>query len=356
MVTNRPSIREAFAAAHGDVQLLGAHDPQGVTAYLRANGFAVRAGLPARVESAGEGNMNLTLRVGFGRGSLIVKQGRPWVEKYDHIAAPWERTLVEAEFYRAIAAVPEVASRMPRLLHVDEQNHVLVLEDLGTAGDFTGVYADSLLAMADLDDLLAWLSSLGTVRPPARALEVLANRAMRRLNHEHIFSLPLRDGNGLDLDRITCGLMRAAESLRAEEGYVRRVAELGEVYLADGGGLVHGDYFPGSWMHSADGVRVIDPEFCFLGAREFDYGVMLGHCALARTPAGAGDQIVEAAGREALDMPLLFGFAGTEIMRRLIGVAQLPLPYGLEEKSKLLEISAALVLRPESGLAPWGKV
>jgi 5-methylthioribose kinase len=125
------------------------------------------------------------------------------------------------------------------------------------------------------------------------------------------------------------------------------------MYLADGGGLVHGDYFPGSWVHSADGVRIIDPEFCFFGAREFDYGVMLAHCALARTVASAGRQVLETAGRDGLDTPMLLGFAGTEIMRRLIGVAQLPLPYGLDEKRRLLEMSATFVLRPERGLAPW---
>jgi 5-methylthioribose kinase len=347
------SIREAFTVTHGDVRLLDARDPHGVSEYLVAHGLAVRSDLPASIERAGEGNMNLTLRVRLRDRSIIVKQGRPWVEKYDHIAAPWERTLVEAEFYRTIADIFDVARRMPQLLYVDEDNHVLVLEDLGTVGDFTGVYAGGLLDDRDLQELLHWLSSLDTARPPADGPGILANRAMRRLNHEHIFSLPLREQNGLDLDRITEGLTRAAEPLKSDRDYVWRVAELGEVYLADGGGLVHGDYFPGSWMHSADGVRIIDPEFCFFGAREFDYGVMLAHCALALTAAGAGHQIVEAAGQAGIDMSVLFGFAGTEIMRRLIGVAQLPLPYGLDEKCQLLEASVAFVVRPERGLASW---
>jgi 5-methylthioribose kinase len=347
------SIRDAFATAHRDVQLLDANDPQGVTEYLLAHGIIQPGDLPARVERAGEGNMNLTLRVASRRVSLIVKQGRPWVEKYDHIPAPWERTLVEAAFYRAIADVPNVAGRMPRLLHVDEHNHVLILEDLGTAGDFTGVYASADLGNRVLGELLGWLSELGAVRPAADGPGILSNREMRRLNHEHIFSLPLRTENGLDLDRVTKGLGRAAESLKTEREYVWRVGELGEAYLADGNRLVHGDYFPGSWIHLAEGVRIIDPEFCFFGSREFDYGVMLAHCALARTAVSAGHQILEVAGRDGMDTSLLLGFAGTEIMRRLIGVAQLPLRYGLDEKRRLLEMSAILVLRPERGLAPW---
>jgi 5-methylthioribose kinase len=48
-----------------------------------------------------------------------------------------------------------------------------------------------------------------------------------------------------------------------------------------------------------------------------------------------------------LDRNLTARFTGIEIMRRLIGVAQLPLGYGLDRKKELLELSQALVL--ESG-------
>ena len=347
------SVREAFAAEHAGVQLLDAHDPAGMSEYLLAQRLAAPSELPTAVEHAGEGNMNLTLRVRLRDRSIIVKQGRPWVEKYDQIAAPWERTLIESAFYRAVEGVPPVAGRMPRLLHLDEHNHVIALEDLGAASDFTAMYSTSHVGERDLRDLLDWLSSLGVVRVPPDGPGMLANRAMRRLNHEHIFALPLRQQNGLDLDRITEGFARAAETLKVDREYVRCVAELGEVYLSDGPGLVHGDYFPGSWLHTADGVRIIDPEFCFFGAREFDYGVMLAHCALARTPVDAAQQILQAAGQSDMDVFRVCGFAGTEIMRRLIGVAQLPLPYGLDEKRRLLETSAGFVLRPERGLASW---
>ena len=39
--------------------------------------------------------------------------------------------------------------------------------------------------------------------------------------------------------------------------------------------------------------------------------------------------------------------AGVEIMRRLIGYAQLPIGYGLQVKRELLELSRTLVLQPE---------
>jgi 5-methylthioribose kinase len=347
------SARTAFATAHPDVLFLAANDPQAIERYLLAHELAASSDLPVRIERAGEGNMNLTLRVALRDRSLILKQGRPWVEKYDQIPAPWERTLVEASFYRTVTHALEVANRMPRLVHVDEHNHVLVLEDLGTAGDYTSVYADGALSQTDVDDLLRWLSALAHVRPSPEDTRQLANRAMRTLNHEHIFSLPLREQNGLDLDRVTDGLARVAEDLKTDRAFCWRVSELGEVYLADGPSLVHGDYFPGSWMRTSDGVRIIDPEFCFCGAREFDYGVMLAHCALANTPSAPAEQVMNPVRRETLDEPLVLGFAGVEIMRRLIGVAQLPLRIGLDAKQRLLELSGSLVLTPERGLTCW---
>lgn len=41
----------------------------------------------------------------------------------------------------------------------------------------------------------------------------------------------------------------------------------------------------------------------------------------------------------------VLAFAGVEIMRRLIGVAQLPVRYGIEEKRRLLDLSRKLVLQ-----------
>src|SRR2546421_5684303 len=46
---------------------------------------------------AGEGNMNYTLRIGTSERSFVMKQARPWVEKYPHIAAPWDRALMRSE-------------------------------------------------------------------------------------------------------------------------------------------------------------------------------------------------------------------------------------------------------------------
>ncbi len=346
-------IRTSFVEANQGVWLLDAGGINDLEAYLVGRGLIPDSELPIRVEPAGDGNMNLALRVMFRSGSVILKQGRPWVEKYDHIGAPWNRTLIEGQFYVAASAAPAVSARLPRLLDLDERNHIIALEDLGRDGDLSSIYRGPRIGAATLHELLDWLAGLAAIVVPAHARGVFANREMRALNHEHTFAFPLDEHNGLDLDGITPSLATAARELQRDRPYTSRVAEIGALYLSDGPTLVHGDFFPGSWIRAGEGVRVIDPEFCFLGSREFDYGIMLGHLALARQERELAEIVLTAAIAERLNETLVLAFAGTEIMRRLIGVAQLPLVCGIETKCRLLDLSRQLVLSPERRLTSW---
>src|SRR5256885_5936818 len=147
--------------------LLDASNRLDVQRYLFSRGAIVESALPIAIAHAGAGNMNLALRVTTAdHRSFILKQGRPWVEKYAHIPAPFERTLVEAAFYSAVRNNPDVARGMPTVLDVDARNHVLLLEDIGEDGDFTSLYADPSLPPSTLAALLDWLDRLTRVAVP----------------------------------------------------------------------------------------------------------------------------------------------------------------------------------------------
>jgi 5-methylthioribose kinase len=116
---------------------------------------------------------------------------------------------------------------------------------------------------------------------------------------------------------------------------------LGEKYLKKGTKLLHGDFYPGSWLKTASGLKVIDPEFSFLGDAEFDLGVMIAHLKMAKFDSIQIDEIVkEYTNRSTLDLNLLAQYTGVEILRRLIGLAQLPLKLELHEKLQLVEEAA----------------
>jgi 5-methylthioribose kinase len=339
--------RDEFQRQHPDAYFLDANDLAGLTAYLRERGWIEPDETVCGAGKAGEGNMNYTLRVATAARSFILKQARPWVEKYPQIAAPIERAGVEGRFYEAIAGDAELSAMMPRLLGLDAASHILALEDLGEARDFTTLYQGARLMEAEADALADFLSRLH--RSDTARKSDFANRAMRALNHLHIFDFPLQFDNGLDLDAITPGLDEAARELKADVSYVRTVHGLGELYLRNGDALLHGDYFPGSWLQTARGLRVIDAEFCFYGPPEFDLGVAVAHLHLAHQ----GEAIVQrflARYRPvgALDRELVGQLAGVELMRRLIGVAQLPLQCDLDAKRALLTRSRELMLKTRS--------
>ncbi len=338
--------KKAFLEQHPNAYFLTADNLTELAAYLQQRGWLASDERLQRAEKAGEGNMNYTLRVSTGARSFILKQARPWVEKYPTIAAPWDRALVEGRFYAVVQHDPALAALMPKLIGVDATSRLIALEDLGAARDFTSLYRGEELAETQLAELVRWLATLHHSFIEADNKVALANRAMRALNHQHIFDLPLQMNNGLDLDAITLGLTNKAHALQADARYVGVVRELGALYLQDGAApsvLLHGDYFPGSWLQTVDGVRVIDPEFCFFGPPEFDVGGLLAHLHLAQQHAELIARVLPEYGAP-LDESLVWKFAGVEIMRRLLGVAQLPLEYGLVEKMRLLALSREWIL------------
>ncbi|MEE8581813.1 MAG: phosphotransferase [Myxococcota bacterium] len=318
-------------AAHPDFPWLDPADLDGLRGYLADRAWLQAREELRRCERAGDGNMNLTLRVHTNQRSFVLKQSRPWVEKYDEIAAPWDRTRVEQRFYERIAEVPSLRARMPELLASDPAARVIVLEDLPDASDLSTLYAAASgagIEAAELDELARYLRSLHDAYADAPDA-TLANREMRALNHAHIFEVPLDPENGLDLDAFEAGLAAAAGGMIDDDEYRRLLKETGARYLEDGRHLVHGDFFPGSWLRSSRGLRVIDPEFCFFGDREVDLGCALAHLALARQGPALARRLLTtyAAERDpAYDPGWLARYAAAEVMRRLIGVAQLPIP------------------------------
>jgi len=334
--------RNEHIAEHPDFPFLSSETPAVLLALLKPLGLIAPGESLACLVRAGEGNMNLTLRATLCSGrTLIVKQSRPWVEKYDFISAPWDRANTESLFYRKISTVPALADAMPRFLAADPAACLLILEDLGPSSDLSTIYTSATpLPGATLASLAGYLRTLHDAfrdRPDA----ALANPQMRSLNHAYIFDLPLKTPPE-KLDAIAPGLAAATATLTASVPYLDAVSAAAHSYLtASGPCLLHGDFFPGSWLQTASGVKVIDPEFTHFGPAEFDVGVCLAHLALAAQPAESPATFLSAYG-QGLDGKTLATTAAIEVMRRLIGVAQLPLPPQLD-KPALLRKSLATI-------------
>lgn len=293
---------------------------------------------------AGEGNMNLVLRVRTQERTVILKQSRPWVEKYPTIAAPEERILAEIHFYRLVSNATDVGGAMPKVLAADARRRVLVLEDLGQATDYSSLYGIQTSSRDEVNSVFEaatqWLTHLHAIplEQPNDFPKTVGCHSLRELNCQHVFTIPLLNPPAIDLDQVCDGLSHASRRICEDQAVHQTMKNLGQRYLREGGHLLHGDYYPGSWLNTNVGFRVIDPEFCFAGPPEFDLGVLAAHWIFCGGEASIQSihRISDLYGKP-ISKDLVCGFAGAELIRRLIGVAQLPLSADLEQRIHWLQ-------------------
>ena len=317
-----------------------------VEAYLIYRDWLSEGDRVQSIESAGEGNMNVTLRVRTQNSALVLKQSVPFVARYPEIPAPQDRVIREARFYQMVYPYPHVAGSMPDLLGLDVMERVAAFSDLGPTADLSRIYRqNSARDLQSIVDVAGWLRALHEIPFNEEEQQTLTNRDMRMLNYEHMFDFPLRPNNGLNLNSITPGLRDLALNLIRDRAFCRQIRKLGDIYLEDGPTLLHGDAFPGSFLTTPEGIKAIDPEFAFFGRAEFDVGVMGAHLVLAWPNTVSIEDWLQMYGRlDVLDVSLTRAFAGMEVMRRLIGIAQLPLRRSINEKKSSLDWARKQVL------------
>ena len=291
-----------------------------------------------RINSAGDGNMNVVLRVITDQRSFILKQSRPYVQKYPDIPAPADRIDVEAQFYAALNK-SSVSDHLPNVINYNPQEFLLMMDDLGDIEDMTSIYGSRVIDETHLSQLVkialqCHQSHVSNDFPD--------NMELRKLNHQHIFLLPFDSDNGFSLDDVQDGLQEIAQPYQENTKLKSVVSEMGERYLSQGSVLIHGDYYPGSWMQSDKELYVLDPEFAHIGQAEFDLGVMSAHLIMATYDIGYFSKVRQSYESSISDVHMS-RYAGIEIMRRLIGLAQLPLTRALQEKKELMEIALQLM-------------
>jgi len=327
--------------------ILNANEPKELANYLKKQGWLGLEETIVSLLKPGEGNMNYVLRVDTGARTFIVKQSRGYVEKYPQVSAPAERVLTEGAFYQKISEEKLVQNYMPKLIGLDEKNNVIALEDLGKVNDFTVLYdLQHQLKSEELFSLLNYLNGLHHKFQKSVIDDELANLELRKLNHEHIFLYPFMENNGFDLNTIEDGLQELASPYKNDAELKQKIEVLGSLYLSNGNYLLHGDFYPGSWMKTENGIKIIDPEFCFYGSREFDLGVLMAHLYLTQQEETLFALVQKRyLYYSELDLTVLNGFIGAEIMRRLIGLAQLPLKMDLKTKGKFLRFAHTLITK-----------
>lgn len=286
----------------------------------------------SHISVPGESNMNLVLRIRTNQGSYILKQSKSYVRKYPQIPAPISRIEIEYRFLELLSTDPYLASLSPKVLHYDSTDHLMLLEDLGEGSDYLSIYGG--LRQLQPDELIRLVHYLMRLHQ-LQVADFPPTAAMRSLNHEHIFEFPFLEENGFNLDQIQPGLQEASLPYKCDAALKAKIHSLGQRYLKTGKILIHGDFYPASWLEVSSGIKIIDPEFGGLGDPEFDLGVFLAHLDLAQQDEQLS-KLVRETYTLPLDWSLVQQYRCVELLRRLIGIAQLPVSLTLDAKKSLL--------------------
>ncbi|HRV60301.1 MAG TPA: hypothetical protein P5138_06695, partial [Solirubrobacterales bacterium] len=87
-----------------------------------------RVGTVTQVEMPDDGNINGVYIVQGDRGSIVLKQGLPWVRIIETWELTAERTTREANLFEKWT--PFAEGLLPEIFDFDADNHVLAMEDL----------------------------------------------------------------------------------------------------------------------------------------------------------------------------------------------------------------------------------
>lgn len=233
-------------------------------------------------EEIGDGNLNYVFRLKDQSGkSIILKQALPYAKV---VGESWPLTLKRAYIEaRALQKHGEIVPTLvPKVLHIDEVLAVTVMEDLShlhiaRKGLANGIYYPKLAASLAtyLAKTLYGTSDFGLHPFEKKQLQAeFSNPELCKITEDLIFTDPYYDTDTNDFEDALADDVR---QLWQNDALKLEVAKIKYSFLTEGEALLHGDLHTGSVFASEDEIKVIDPEFAFYGPIGFDVGQVIAN-------------------------------------------------------------------------------
>ncbi|MCE7796349.1 S-methyl-5-thioribose kinase [Sphingobium sufflavum] len=238
------------------------------------------------VREVGDGNLNVVFLVTGQEGGVAAKQALPYVRL---VGESWPLPLSRA-YYERLALADQARwapDRVPALLHHDDVMALTVMELLRSHRTLRGALAEGerypLLAghLAEfLADTLFFTSDIAmpVVEKKARIAAYLGNTAMCRISEDLIFDEPFFDA---PMNHHTPGLEDVVAAFCVDVPLRLAAQGMKARFLAAPEALLHGDLHTGSVMVTEADTKIIDPEFAFYGPIGFDVGMLLANLWMA---------------------------------------------------------------------------
>ncbi|MNI01942.1 Methylthioribose kinase [compost metagenome] len=235
----------------------------------------------------GDGNLNLVFHISdpaTGK-SIILKQALPYAKV---VGESWPLTLdrarIESEVLKIQGSlcpdlVPHVYAYEPELaltVMEDLSDHVIMRAGLIQRNRYPRFAGDIGKFLAHT---LFYTSDLGMNQQDKKIqLGRFINPELCKITEDLIFDDPYRNA---DTNSFEAHLQDEAELLWNDNALHLEVAVLRNKFLTQAQALLHGDLHTGSIFIKADSTKVIDPEFAYYGPMGFDIGAVLANLLLS---------------------------------------------------------------------------
>ena len=322
-------------------------------------------------EEIGDGNLNFVYRVSDTKQperSLVLKQAPPYIKILGpDYPLPSERLTYES---RSLVVYNQFASEaVPTLHYFDSDAAIIVMEDLREyrllrddliAGQVNQTVPELIGRFMGRVHSQTHKNNLDSVSVD-KYRDDFANTVMQSITADYVFTLPFTDN---ETNFWTDGLESDVKQLKTDETFLQAADELKRIFLKVQCGLTHGDLHTGSVMVKGNSAKVIDSEFAFYGPVGFDIGLYWANyflsyyshidnakvqseiiTAIIQTWETYTEEFKMAPSLKFRTLQAIFhesvGFAGMEMLRRVIGAAHVKDIESIVDVQRKLRIETA---------------
>ncbi len=324
------------------------------------------------IEEIGDGNLNTVYRVSDvvnSKRSIVLKHAPPYIK----ILGPEYPLSIERLTYesRALDIYNQFASGIvPELYDFDAETAVIAMEDLR---DAQVLRADLIAGRVNTDIAEQVGRFMGTVHSHTYIKNLdsttaqhyrqqFANTTMQSITADYVFTFPYTEH---ETNFWTPGLEPDVQRLKADTDFLQQAEDLKQIFLTAQQAVTHGDLHTGSILVQNNTAKVIDAEFAFYGPVGFDLGLYWANYLLSyfshQDTVSVQSALKTAIAKtwhtytlefrtidEALKEQMLqrifheaVGFAGLEMLRRLVGAAHVKDIEGITDISRKLRVERA---------------
>jgi len=325
-----------------------------------------------RIEEIGDGNLNTVYRVSDAvnpERSIVLKHAPPYIK----ILGPEYPLSIERLTYesRALDIYNQFASgTVPELYDFDAENATIAMEDLRDAqvlrADLIAGRVDTAIA-GQIGRFMGAVHSRTYVEnldstTAQHYRQQFANTTMQSITADYVFTFPYTEH---ETNFWTPGLEPDVQRLKADTDFLQQAEDLKQIFLTTQQAVTHGDLHTGSVLVQNNTAKVIDAEFAFYGPVGFDLGLYWANYLLSYF-SHQDTMDVQSALKAAIaetwhtytlefrtvDQTLkkrrlqqifheAVGFAGLEMLRRLVGAAHVKDIEGIADVSRKLRVERA---------------